>query len=62
VAVGGDDEETRPHVVCYSGRKEDQRPLPIQLDDHEYFVEQVVDQWYGPNDAYFKVRAVHGNL
>ena len=25
-------------------------------------VEEVVDQWYGPNDAFFKVRASDGNL
>ena len=52
----------RLHVVCYSGRKEDERPLRFQLNDHEYFVEDVVDQWYGPNDAFFKVRASDGNL
>jgi len=62
LAVGDDDEEMRLHVVCYSGRKEDERPLRFQLDDHEYFVEEVVDQWYGPNDVFFKVRASDGNL
>ena len=41
LAVGDDDEEMRLHVVCYSGRKEDERPLRFQLDDHEYFVEEV---------------------
>jgi len=49
-------------VICYSGRKEDERPLRFQLDDHEYFVEEVVDQWYGPDDSFFKVRASDGNL
>jgi hypothetical protein len=52
----------RLHVVCYSGRKADERPLRFQLDDHEYFVEEVVDQWYGPDDTFFKVRASDGNL
>ena len=25
-------------------------------------VEEVLDQWYGPSDTYFKVRADDGNL
>lgn len=28
----------------------------------EYLVEEVLDQWYGPSDRYFKVRANDGNL
>ncbi len=49
-------------VVCYSGRKEDERPVRFELDGHEYLVEEVVDQWYGPDDAFFKVLASDGNL
>ena len=50
------------HVVCYSGRKADERPLRFQLDDHEYLVEEVVDQWYGLDDTFFKIVASDGNL
>jgi len=25
-------------------------------------VEEVLDQWYGPNETFFKVRAADGNL
>jgi hypothetical protein len=32
------------------------------VDEREYMVEEVVDQWYGPDDAFFKVRADDGNL
>lgn len=46
----------RLRVVCYSGRKEDERPVRFQLGDDEHFVEEVVDQWYGPDDTFFKVR------
>ena len=28
----------------------------------EYMVEEVLDQWYGPQDAFYKVRADDGNL
>jgi len=48
-------------VVCYSGRKEDERPVRFELDGHEYLIEEVVDQWYGLDDAFFKVLASDGN-
>jgi hypothetical protein len=49
-------------VQSYSGRKADERPVRFQFGDHEYVVEEVVDQWYGPDAAFFKVRADDGNL
>jgi hypothetical protein len=49
-------------VECYSGGKADERPIRFHLNGHDYFVEEVLDQWYGPDDAYFKVRADEGNL
>lgn len=49
-------------VECYSGRKGDERPIRFQLDGRDYLVEEVIDQWYGPSDTFFKVRADDGNL
>jgi hypothetical protein len=49
-------------VVCYAGRKADERPVRFYLDEREYLVEDVVDQWYGPADTFFKVRESDGNL
>lgn len=49
-------------VRCYAGHKADERPVRFALDAHEYVVIEVVDQWYGPEDDYFKVRANDGNL
>jgi hypothetical protein len=49
-------------VKCYAGGKADERPIRFRLDDHDYMVEEVLDQWYGPADAFFKVRADDGNL
>jgi hypothetical protein len=49
-------------VECYAGRKADERPIRFCLDELEYMVEEIVDQWYGPDDAFFKVRADDGNL
>lgn len=48
-------------VECYSGRKADERPVRFQLGDRVYMVEEIVDQWYGPDAAYFKLRADDGN-
>jgi hypothetical protein len=44
-------------VECYAGRKADERPVRFRLDRHEYMVEEVLDQWYGPEHLFFKVRA-----
>ena len=52
----------RVQVECYSGRKADERPLRFRLGDHAYSVEEVLDQWYGPDETFFKVRADDGNL
>ena len=49
-------------VECYSGQKADERPVYFRLDDRKYLVEEILDQWYGPEDTFFKVRADDGNL
>jgi hypothetical protein len=52
----------RVRVECYSGRKADERPVRFWLDEHAFLVEEVLDQWYGPSDVFFKVHADDGNL
>ncbi len=52
----------RIRVECYAGRKADERPLRFLLDEHDYAVQEVLDQWYGPDSTFFKVRAGDGNL
>ena len=42
----------RLRVECYSGYKVDERPVRFQLNTNDYFVEEVLDQWYGPDDAF----------
>src|SRR6516162_2365921 len=54
--------EMKLEVECYSGRTADERPVRFRLDGHEYMVEEILDQWYGPSDTFFKVRADDGNL
>ncbi len=49
-------------VECYSGYKADERPIRFQVGERLYTVEEVVDQWYGPGDTWFRVRADDGSL
>jgi hypothetical protein len=50
------------HVQCYSGSKADERPVRFRLDDREYLVEEILDQWYGPEHIFFKLRADDSNF
>jgi hypothetical protein len=52
----------RVAVECYAGRIADERPVRFRLDQCEYLVEEVLDQWYGPDHVFFKVRADDGNV
>jgi hypothetical protein len=54
--------EMKLEVDCYSGRTADERPIRFRLDEYEYLVEEVLDQWYGPQNIFFKVHADDGNL
>ena len=47
-------------VECYSGYKAAERPLRFVLDDRKYEIIEVIDQWYGPHDQFFRVRADDG--
>ena len=49
-------------VECYAGAKADERPVRFRLSERDYMVEEVLDQWYGPEDVFFKVRTDDGNL
>jgi hypothetical protein len=58
----GAGERMKLKVECYAGHKADERPLRFELDGRSYTVEEVLDQWYGPESTFFKVRADDGNL
>ena len=45
------------HVSCYSGYKANERPLDFTVRGRKLLVEEIIDQWYGINDDYFKVLA-----
>ena len=52
----------RLQVQCNAGRKADERPVRFRMGECDYMVEEIVDQWYGPDDQFYKVRADDGNL
>jgi hypothetical protein len=54
--------EVECYCECYPGRKADERPVRFRLGGHEYRVEVMLDQWYGPEKVFYKVRADDGNL
>ncbi len=49
-------------MECYEGYKGSERPVRFWLGDREYQVVEVVDQWYSPDAAWFRVKADDGNL
>ncbi|HWH57058.1 MAG TPA: hypothetical protein VN682_05460 [Terriglobales bacterium] len=49
-------------VWCHAEGKADERPVRFRLEEHEYLVEEVVDQWCGPEHGFFKILADDGNL
>ena len=52
----------RLKVESYSGYKADQRPTSFTLNDRTFRVQELLDTWYGPDHAYFKVRADDSNI
>lgn len=49
-------------VECYAGSKAQERPVRFYLGDRALSIAEVIDQWYGPEDVFFKVLAEDGNL
>ncbi len=54
-------EDLKLEVDCYSGRKRKKGRFVFDLAGQQYVVEEVLDQWYGPHDAFY-FRADDGNL
>jgi hypothetical protein len=49
-------------VQCYAGRKADERPVRSWIVDRDHLVEEIVEEWYGPDASFYKVRADHHGL
>jgi hypothetical protein len=48
-------------VKCYSDYKVNQRPISFTINNREFVIEEILDQWYGPGCLYFKVRDNNNN-
>jgi hypothetical protein len=49
-------------VECYSGYKAGERPVRFLLGEGWLAVQDVLDRWYDPHAAYFRVRAEDGGV
>ncbi|HUW22796.1 MAG TPA: hypothetical protein VMW39_02020 [bacterium] len=43
-------------VKCYSDYKANQRPISFTINNREFLIKEIIDQWYSPGCLYFKVR------
>ena len=48
-------------VECYAGYKGQQEPRALVIDGERRIVVAVSDRWYGPDGAYFQIRADDGH-
>jgi hypothetical protein len=52
----------RVRVECHAGYRGDERPLRFEWGDKTHFITAVEDQWYGPNERYFRVRTSESEI
>jgi hypothetical protein len=43
-------------VKRYSGYKANERPKSFTINNREFLIKEIVNQWYSPGCLYFKVR------
>ena len=48
-------------VECYSGYKADERPISFTLNGTKIMVDEIMNQWRGPDFEFFKLLADDGN-
>ena len=49
-------------VEFCSGHQVKERPVAFQFYDRQYKIKEIVDQWYGEGEVYFKVEADDDNI
>ena len=54
--------EIEIQVECYAGYRGEQRPLRFSLGQRIIAVQEVIDQWYGPDYRYFKLLDDKGGI
>ena len=48
------------HVTAYSGSKANEHPCEFIVDEELHEIAQMLDRWYEPDAAYFKVQSTEG--
>lgn len=54
--------EIEIHVECYAGYRAEERPRRFTLGRRKIKVEEIIDQWHGPDYRYFKLRGDDGGI
>ena len=49
-------------VECYAGYRADERPQRFTFGEQNIEVEDIIDQWQGPDYRYFKLRGDDGGI
>lgn len=49
-------------VQCHAGYRGNERPVSFHLGESIIEVTHVLDRWYGPEHAFFKVRGSDGGV
>lgn len=59
------EEESRPvpvEVTAHAGYRSEEYPKAFRIGSGAFAVEKILDRWFGPDHAYFKVLADDRNL
>ncbi len=51
------DQDFQIEVSCYSGFRYGERPISFKLLERTFKVIEILDQWYGEDHLYFKIKA-----
>jgi hypothetical protein len=62
VTMKSNTDTLRMRVECYAGYRGEERPLRLFLNQRRIEVVEVIDQWYGPDYRYCKVRGDDDNV
>lgn len=49
-------------VQCYAGRNAYERPVRFRIVDRDHMVADIIEQWYGPDESLYHVRADDDNV
>ncbi len=54
--------EIEVQVKCYAGYRSEQHPRRFSLGKRWIEVDEIIDQWHGPDYRYFKLKGSDGGI